>query len=111
MKASRKQGFTLLEIMIVVMILGVLMSIAVPNFVESRTRSRASACINSLKQIDSAKEQWAMDFKKDSGATVLNTDLAPTYIKEFPTCPAGGTYTVNVIGTNPTCSYAAHVLP
>lgn len=97
--------------MIVVLIIGILMAIAVPNFVQARQSSRKNTCIANLKQIDSGKEQWAMDNKKDAGATVLQTDLAPTYIKSWPSCPSGGNYTINTIGTSPTCSVALHVLP
>ena len=115
-KVNRKKGFTLIEIMIVVLIIGILMAIAVPNFVKARTQSRQNSCIASLKQVDAAKEQWAMDNKKDTGATVLLTDIYPTYMKVNPTCGSGGTYTVAVVGTAPTCSIGAggtppHVLP
>ena len=70
-KLNRKSGFTLVEIMIVVLIIGILMAIAVPNFIRARESSRRSSCIANLKQIDSAKEQWAMDNKAASGAAVL----------------------------------------
>ena len=66
----RKGAFTLVEIMIVVLIIGILMAIAVPNFVKARESSRKNSCIANLKQTDAAKEQWAMDNKKDAGATV-----------------------------------------
>jgi prepilin-type N-terminal cleavage/methylation domain-containing protein len=108
----RNRAFTLVEIMIVVLIIGILMAIAVPNFVKARESSRKSACISSLKQVDSAKEQWAMDNKKDAGATVAMTDLVGStlYIKATPSCPSGGTYTVNNVGTNPACSTSGHTL-
>ncbi len=107
------RGFTLVEIMIVVLIIGILMAIAVPNFVKARDSSRKNSCIANLKQIDSAKEQWAMDNKKDAGASVDFTDLvgATNYMKAQPSCPSGGTYSVNAIGTNPTCTTANHTLP
>ena len=108
---KKNRGFTLVEIMIVVLIIGILMAIAVPNFVQARDSSRKSSCIASLKQIDSAKEQWAMDNKKDAGAAVLSGDIAPTYIKSYPACPSGGTYTIGAVGTNPTCSKTGHVIP
>ena len=121
-KISRsKKGFTLVEIMIVVLIIGILMAIAVPNFIKARENSRRNSCIANLKQIDSAKEQYAMDQKLATGATVTMANLTdPTngYIKGAatgPVCPSGGTYTVNSVGTAPTCSLAAapnlHVLP
>jgi prepilin-type N-terminal cleavage/methylation domain-containing protein len=103
-KARAERGFTLVEIMIVVLIIGILLAIAVPNFVRARESSRAKACVSNLKQIDAAKEQWAMDNNKSDGAACAMTDLVPNYIKSTPSCPSGGTYTVGNVGTNPTCS-------
>jgi prepilin-type N-terminal cleavage/methylation domain-containing protein len=115
MKINRNvtKGFTLVEIMIVVLIIGILMAIAVPNFVKARDSSRKNTCIANLKRTDSAKEQWAMDNKKNAGDTVAFTDLVggTLYIKSTPACPSGGTYAPNVVGTNPSCTTATHVLP
>ena len=110
-RSNKRKGFTLVEIMIVVLIIGILMAIAVPNFIQARQSSRKSSCIANLKQIDAGKEQFAMDAKLDTGATVNWSDLTPTYMKSQPACPSGGTYTVAVVGTNPSCSSAGHVLP
>ena len=112
-KAKRSAGFTLVEIMIVVMIIAIITSIAVPNFLQARDTSRRSGCIHNLKYIDSRKEQFAMEAKLDNGDTVTWADLVPTYLKAQPGCPGGGTYTINVIGTNPLCSLAAqgHTIP
>ncbi|MCE9559123.1 MAG: prepilin-type N-terminal cleavage/methylation domain-containing protein [Armatimonadetes bacterium] len=108
---KKNKGFTLIEIMIVVMIIGILLAIAVPNFVKARDTSRKQSCIASLKQIDSATEQYAMENKLATGATVTSANIAPGYIKVMPTCPAGGTYAIGVVGTAPTCTVALHVLP
>ena len=86
---SRKAGFTLVEIMIVVAIIGLLAAIAIPNFVRARETSQANACINNLRQIDGAKQQWALENK--SLTTPVAADLEP-YLKKgvagtFPTCP------------------------
>jgi prepilin-type N-terminal cleavage/methylation domain-containing protein len=101
------RGFTLVEIMVVVLIIGLLMAIAVQTFVPARERSRAKACIDNLKQIDTAKIQWAMDNKASDTQTPAMTDLSPTYIQSVPNCPSNGTYTINNIGTLPTCSIGA----
>jgi len=107
-----RRAFTLVEIMIVVLIIGILMAIAVPNFVKARDSSRRNSCIANLKQVDQAKEQWAMDNRKNSGDTVAMTDLvgAAAYIKATPACPSGGIYTVGNVGDNPTCSITGHEL-
>jgi prepilin-type N-terminal cleavage/methylation domain-containing protein len=109
---QRNRAFTLVEIMIVVLIIGILMAIAVPNFVRARDSSRRNTCIANLKQIDSAKEQWAMDTRKNAGDACAMTDIAggTSYLKAAPACPSGGTYTVAAVGTNPTCSISGHTL-
>ena len=111
---SMKQGFTLVEIMIVVAIIGLLAAIAIPSFMKARTQSQQNACINNLRMLEAGKEQWALANKKSTGEAADLTGVL-AYVKN-PTsatnCPGGGTITLNAIGTNATCSLAAegHVL-
>jgi prepilin-type N-terminal cleavage/methylation domain-containing protein len=116
-RASSNPGFTLVEIMIVVAIIGLLAAIAIPNFVRARQTSQQKACISNLRQIDGAAQTWALENQKTSGDTYVLDYIKP-YLKldsanNIPACPAGGTYTPGAAVSNaPTCSFSAlgHVL-
>jgi prepilin-type N-terminal cleavage/methylation domain-containing protein len=118
----KKAGFTLVEIMIVVAIIGLLAAIAIPNFVRARTTSQQNACINNLRQIDGAKQQWALETKSAPTATPDVTDIAPYLGRGVagtqPTCPSdsaqgfGSSYTMGNVATAPLCKINStnHVL-
>ncbi len=103
---SRRQAFTLVEIMIVVMIIGVLLTIAVPQWRLARDRARTNTCLLNLRRMEDAKDQVAMINKLSTGDPVDESDVFPVFMKgaEAPDCPAGGTYTLNAIGVHPECS-------
>lgn len=104
-----RSGFTLVEIMIVVAIIGLLAAIAIPSFMSARVRSQTNACINNLRQMEYAKEQWSLETKQVQG-TVADTAACTAYLKTTAVCPAGGTYTWGSIGTNATCTITNHVV-
>lgn len=107
---SKQCGFTLVEIMIIVAIIGMLAAIALPSFMRSRTKSQTTACINNLRQIEGAKEQWALENRKTQGAAVLTNEII-SYLKTSPSCPAGGTYDYTQVGSNTLCTVTNHTLP
>lgn len=106
-QTSRKAGFTLVEIMIVVAIIGLLAAIAIPNFVKARETAQKNACVNNLRQIDGAKDQLALETGLSTGGACDAAAVTP-YLRNMPTCPVGSTaYTVGAIGTTPVCASGA----
>jgi prepilin-type N-terminal cleavage/methylation domain-containing protein len=110
MKPKQRAGFTLLEIMIVVAIIGLLAAIAIPSFRHSIDTAQQRACGLNRKNIDGAKLQWALDHHQPPTVAPTDSDLfgENTYIEHKPDCPAGGAYSLNAVREKCTCSYAAH---
>jgi len=115
LNTSRKSAFTLVEIMIVVAIIGLLAAIAIPNFIKAREASQKNACIANMKQIDGAKNTWALENKKVNSDVAAAGDLygATLYIRDTPTCPStGGAYNIGRVDVKPLCTGvpASHTL-
>lgn len=121
------RGFTLLEIMIIVGIIGIVISIAAPTWFRQREIARATACQENLAKIHQSVELYALENKKAQGTPVNYPDdlLQPNgvgmgsgYLKSVPQCPSEGVYDIAAVGDDPTCSigatnspFTAHELP
>lgn len=108
-----RAGFTLIEIMIVAALVGLLAALAIPNFVRARVSSQRNVCINNLRQIDAAKQEWAFDSRVPVTATPTAADIQPYLGRglsgNLPTCPADAaqrfatSYLINSLQLLPTC--------
>jgi prepilin-type N-terminal cleavage/methylation domain-containing protein len=111
MRTNRK-GFTLVEIMIVVAIIGLIAAIAIPNFVRARETAEKNTCIANLSQIQKAVQIWGLDVGAGSSETPVLTDLVPNYIRSWPAC-RGAAYAIPEVATDPVCpnTLTGHALP
>jgi type II secretory pathway pseudopilin PulG len=101
-----------MEIMLVVCLIGMLAALAVPGYARARARTAETACINNLRQIESAKARWALETKANPTALPTDADLfGPSlYLKKKPECPAGGQYTVDTVNSPAKCDQPGHAL-
>ena len=111
---KKNPGFTLIEIMIILLIIGILVAMAFPNFQHARRITRKSICMNNLRQIESALGRWALENEITTGTTLTEAEEDEIYSQFLrggePECPSDGTYTINPIGSTPqvTCDAEGH---
>ena len=112
-RKKSKAGFTLVEIMIVVAIIGLLATIAIPNYIKARLKTQQNVCIQNLRAIEGAKQQWALESRAPQSAVPVLSNIQP-YMGHGPSgtapaCPADPTakfessYSINDLDTAPTC--------
>lgn len=108
---SRRAGFTMIEMMIVVAVIGLLVAIAIPNFMKSRVAARRNLCVNNLRIISDAKESWGWDNHLTHGTAAKRSAInAYIHTGVTPKCPGAGTYSYRAFGVDPTCTVEGHEL-
>jgi prepilin-type N-terminal cleavage/methylation domain-containing protein len=107
-----RRGYTFIELLVVVGLLAVILAVLGPRMMRARKVAQANACIGNLKQMQGAKESWALERRASITTQVVWSDITPLLKNGVaPVCPAGGVYTLGVAGTNITCSIPGHLLP
>jgi prepilin-type N-terminal cleavage/methylation domain-containing protein len=104
---KKQQAFTLIEVLIVALIIGLLVTLAVPNFVRARENARAKTCAQNLRVLEVAKDQYMMDYNLPRTVIINEPNIIGpnNYVKQLPTCPSSGTYTIGRGDQEALCSF------
>ncbi|MSU34775.1 MAG: prepilin-type N-terminal cleavage/methylation domain-containing protein [Pedosphaera sp.] len=107
-RTARQAAFTLIEIMIVIMIIGLLAGVAIPAISGNIAKARKHTIVANLRSIDMIKNQWSLENKKGDGETPSESDLGPLFNNgKFPSAVAGEKYNINAIGSKPTATVSS----
>ena len=101
---NRRKAFTLVEIMIVVAVIAILLAVALPNYLKSATTVEKTICINNLRKIDAAVDQWAIEnhIRQGTQPDQSQQNEIYTYVRGGkPICPGGGEYSIGPVGDKP----------
>jgi hypothetical protein len=91
------------KVIIIAAIAAVLVGISLPSFIRARSTSATNACVNNLRQINGAKQSWALENRKTTNGTPAWADISP-FLRPGLACPGGGVYTFGRVGEVPRCS-------
>ena len=105
-----KDKFPFGKIALILVVLAVFVFLHSSGLINRRTNPPVNICINNLRQLDAAKQEWASKQGKSQDAVPTKDDLMP-YLRQWPVCPSGGTYTIGPVSEPPKCSLPGHELP
>jgi hypothetical protein len=113
---NKSFGVTVVKWVALCLFIGLLVAVAIPNFIKPRVTYAENACVNNLRQIEAAAQEFALEKGKTNGEAINYPDDLTPFIKlnkdgKIPPCPSGGIYSIKKVGDVPTCSLGTNVVP